>query len=143
MKSVRGSAVAVVGGQWGDEGKGKIVDLISPNFDLVARYQGGHNAGHTVKFGDKQFRVTKVRDLYFPEEHISWRYPELARRFDTSDVEEIFCLDEVSEAPLAVGKKLGKGEGKQCRGQKANDQPGQPGKERLCRKAAKPAPYGA
>ena len=60
MKSVRGSAVAVVGGQWGDEGKGKIVDLISPSFDLVARYQGGHNAGHTVKFGDKHFALRLV-----------------------------------------------------------------------------------
>jgi adenylosuccinate synthase len=60
VKHVRGSAVAVVGGQWGDEGKGKIVDLISPNFDLVARYQGGHNAGHTVKFGDKHFALRLV-----------------------------------------------------------------------------------
>lgn len=60
MRDVRGSAVAVVGGQWGDEGKGKIVDLISPNFDLVARYQGGHNAGHTVKFGDKHFALRLV-----------------------------------------------------------------------------------
>ena len=60
MRNVRGSAVAVVGGQWGDEGKGKIVDLLSPNFDLVARYQGGHNAGHTVKFGDKHFALRLV-----------------------------------------------------------------------------------
>src|SRR5512133_2500701 len=40
--------VAVIGAQWGDEGKGKIVDLLTPNFSVVARYQGGHNAGHTV-----------------------------------------------------------------------------------------------
>jgi len=40
--------VVVLGTQWGDEGKGKIVDLITPSFDVVARYQGGHNAGHTV-----------------------------------------------------------------------------------------------
>jgi adenylosuccinate synthase len=60
VRDVRGSAVAIVGGQWGDEGKGKIVDLISPNFDLVARYQGGHNAGHTVKFGDKHFALRLV-----------------------------------------------------------------------------------
>ena len=39
---------AVIGGQWGDEGKGKIVDLLSKNVDVVARYQGGANAGHTV-----------------------------------------------------------------------------------------------
>ncbi|MBS1226401.1 MAG: adenylosuccinate synthetase, partial [Candidatus Aminicenantes bacterium] len=38
----------VLGTQWGDEGKGKIVDLLTPAFDVVARYQGGHNAGHTV-----------------------------------------------------------------------------------------------
>src|SRR6266487_2021748 len=40
--------VAILGAQWGDEGKGKIVDLLAPHFSLVARYQGGHNAGHTV-----------------------------------------------------------------------------------------------
>jgi len=41
--------------QWGDEGKGKIVDLFSDRFDIVARYQGGHNAGHTVFIGLKKF----------------------------------------------------------------------------------------
>jgi adenylosuccinate synthase len=40
--------LAVLGAQWGDEGKGKIVDLLTPYFSIVARYQGGHNAGHTV-----------------------------------------------------------------------------------------------
>jgi len=44
----------VLGTQWGDEGKGKIVDILAPSFDMVARYQGGHNAGHTVYVdGDK------------------------------------------------------------------------------------------
>ncbi len=60
MKRIKGFAVAVVGGQWGDEGKGKVVDLISPSFELVARYQGGHNAGHTVKFGEKHFALRLV-----------------------------------------------------------------------------------
>jgi adenylosuccinate synthase len=46
--------------QWGDEGKGKIVDLICPAFDLVARFQGGHNAGHTVKFGDRHFALRLI-----------------------------------------------------------------------------------
>src|SRR5574341_198315 len=40
----------VVGAQWGDEGKGKIIDLLTERADVVARYQGGHNAGHTVVF---------------------------------------------------------------------------------------------
>jgi adenylosuccinate synthase len=47
--------VIILGSQWGDEGKGKIVDLFSERFDIVARYQGGHNAGHTVCVGDKKF----------------------------------------------------------------------------------------
>ncbi|HZT34076.1 MAG TPA: adenylosuccinate synthase [Bryobacteraceae bacterium] len=47
--------VIILGAQWGDEGKGKIVDLFSERFDIVARYQGGHNAGHTVKIGDRKF----------------------------------------------------------------------------------------
>jgi len=45
----------IVGAQWGDEGKGKIVDMLSENADIVARYQGGANAGHTVCIGDTQF----------------------------------------------------------------------------------------
>ncbi len=49
------SNLIVLGAQWGDEGKGKIVDLISEKFDAVARYQGGHNAGHTVFIGERKF----------------------------------------------------------------------------------------
>lgn len=49
------SNLVVLGAQWGDEGKGKIVDLFSENFDIVARYQGGHNAGHTVRVGERKF----------------------------------------------------------------------------------------
>lgn len=45
----------VIGAQWGDEGKGKVVDLLAPDVDLVARYQGGANAGHTIKWGDETF----------------------------------------------------------------------------------------
>jgi adenylosuccinate synthase len=45
----------LVGSQWGDEGKGKIVDLLSKNYDIVTRYQGGANAGHTVVIGNKQY----------------------------------------------------------------------------------------
>ena len=47
--------LAILGAQWGDEGKGKIVDLITPNFSIVARYQGGHNAGHTVYVDGTKF----------------------------------------------------------------------------------------
>ncbi len=47
--------IAVIGAQWGDEGKGKVVDLLTPGASVVARYQGGHNAGHTVRVGETEF----------------------------------------------------------------------------------------
>ncbi|HYA31288.1 MAG TPA: adenylosuccinate synthase [Thermodesulfovibrionales bacterium] len=49
------SAVVIVGAQWGDEGKGKVVDVLTEKADVVARYQGGHNAGHTVVINDEKF----------------------------------------------------------------------------------------
>jgi adenylosuccinate synthase len=55
-----GKNLAIVGTQWGDEGKGKIVDLLCESFDVVARFQGGHNAGHTVKFGSSHFTLKLI-----------------------------------------------------------------------------------
>lgn len=47
--------IIVVGAQWGDEGKGKVIDLLTPDYEYVVRYQGGNNAGHTVVVGDEKF----------------------------------------------------------------------------------------
>ena len=47
--------IILVGAQWGDEGKGKIIDILSADADLIVRYQGGNNAGHTVVVGKKEF----------------------------------------------------------------------------------------
>ena len=52
---MRAKTAVVLGAQWGDEGKGKIVDVLSERFSAVARYAGGHNAGHTVIIGDDKF----------------------------------------------------------------------------------------
>ena len=52
--------VVVVGAQWGDEGKGKIVDVLAERADLVVRYQGGANAGHTVVKGDDHFVLHQI-----------------------------------------------------------------------------------
>ena len=49
--------LVVVGTQWGDEGKGKITDMLSKQADVVARYQGGNNAGHTVVVDDKTYKL--------------------------------------------------------------------------------------
>jgi len=57
----------VIGSQWGDEGKGKIVDLLAPDVDIVARYQGGANAGHTIAWGDQQFVLHLIPSGIFQE----------------------------------------------------------------------------
>ena len=49
--------VAVIGAQWGDEGKGKIVDWLSESAEVVVRFQGGHNAGHTLVIGNETYRL--------------------------------------------------------------------------------------
>jgi adenylosuccinate synthase len=56
----KGKAAVIVGAQWGDEGKGKIVDVLSEGFPVVARYAGGHNAGHTVIINGKRFVLQLV-----------------------------------------------------------------------------------
>ena len=56
----RGRTAVIVGAQWGDEGKGKIVDVLSRTFSIVARYAGGHNAGHTVIINGKKFILQLV-----------------------------------------------------------------------------------
>jgi adenylosuccinate synthase len=54
------TATVVIGAQWGDEGKGKITDILSESADLVVRYQGGNNAGHTIVVGDERFALTLI-----------------------------------------------------------------------------------
>jgi len=54
------STVVVVGTQWGDEGKGKITDYLADGADVVARYQGGNNAGHTILIGNKKYKLTMI-----------------------------------------------------------------------------------
>ena len=50
----------LLGLQWGDEGKGKVVDVLTPGYDLVTRFQGGPNAGHTLEFEGKKFVLRSI-----------------------------------------------------------------------------------
>ncbi len=62
------SSVVVVGTQWGDEGKGKITDFLSQNAEVVARYQGGNNAGHTIKFDEVTYKLHLIPSgIFFGE----------------------------------------------------------------------------
>lgn len=65
------SSIVVVGTQWGDEGKGKITDFLSENAEVVARYQGGDNAGHTIKFDGKTFKLHLIPSGIFASDKLS------------------------------------------------------------------------
>lgn len=59
------SSVVVVGTQWGDEGKGKITDFLSENAEVIARYQGGDNAGHTIVIEDTKYKLHLIPLAFF------------------------------------------------------------------------------
>lgn len=65
------STIVVVGSQWGDEGKGKITDFLAEKADVIARYQGGNNAGHTIKFDGKTYKLQLIPSGIFNEEKLS------------------------------------------------------------------------
>lgn len=64
------STVVVVGTQWGDEGKGKITDFLAESAEVVARYQGGNNAGHTILIDEKKYKLTMVPSGIFYENKV-------------------------------------------------------------------------
>ena len=61
----------LLGLQWGDEGKGKIVDVLTSNYDIVARFQGGPNAGHTLVFNNKKYVLHTIPSGIFHENKIN------------------------------------------------------------------------
>ncbi|MBI5463854.1 MAG: polysaccharide deacetylase family protein [Ignavibacteriales bacterium] len=62
-----------------------------------------------ISFAQSQLRVFRIRDRFFPEEQIVWKFPELVPKFELDNIERTFCVDEITEAPLLVGTKFGKG----------------------------------
>ncbi len=61
----------IVGTQWGDEGKGKIVDVLSPAYDIIARFQGGPNAGHTLEIGKIKHILHNIPSGIFHKDKIN------------------------------------------------------------------------
>jgi len=94
--------IAVLGAQWGDEGKGKIVDLLTPNFSIVARYQGGHNAGHTVYANGRKF-VLRLLPSGILHEGITC----VIGNGVVVDPQALFAeIDEVASAGITIGDRL-------------------------------------
>ena len=84
-------ATIVVGTQWGDEGKGKLTDLLAKEMSLVVRYQGGHNAGHTIVVGDESFALQLLPSGVLYDHIVPVIRPEILSLGPVSEV-----LNEVS-----------------------------------------------
>jgi adenylosuccinate synthase len=94
--------IAVLGAQWGDEGKGKIVDLLTPNFSIVARYQGGHNAGHTVYANGRKF-VLRLLPSGILHDGIAC----VIGNGVVVDPQALFAeIDEIAKAGIEIGNRL-------------------------------------
>ena len=94
--------IAVLGAQWGDEGKGKIVDLLTPHFSIVCRYQGGHNAGHTVYANGRKF-VLRLLPSGILHEGITC----VIGNGVVVDPHALFAeIDEVTAAGVTIGDRL-------------------------------------
>ncbi|MBA3640107.1 MAG: adenylosuccinate synthase [Acidobacteriota bacterium] len=94
--------IAVLGAQWGDEGKGKIVDLLTPNFEIVARYQGGHNAGHTVYANGRKFVLRLL-----PSGILHAGVTCVIGNGVVIDPQALFAeIDEVAAAGIEIGDRL-------------------------------------
>ena len=72
------SNIVILGAQWGDESKGKLTDVFAGDADVVARYQGGDNAGHTIVLGDKTFILHLIPSGILRPEHRQ-RYRQRSR----------------------------------------------------------------
>ena len=119
---------AVIGLQWGDEGKGKIVDYLSEDFDLVVRYQGGNNAGHTVIVDDTTYKLNLIpsgvirgknfylgQGVFLDPDHFYNEYDQIKKIknpkiFLSSNISLILeyhkQLDKINELILKMKKKL-------------------------------------
>ncbi len=121
---------AVIGLQWGDEGKGKIVDFLSEDFDLVVRYQGGNNAGHTVIVDDTTYQLNLIpsgvirgkicflgQGVVLDPNHFSNEYDQIKKKINnpeiylSSNISLILDyhkqLDKINESILNNEKKIG------------------------------------
>ena len=121
---------AVIGLQWGDEGKGKIVDYLSEDFDLVVRYQGGNNAGHTVIVDDTTYKLNLIpsgvirgkicflgQGVVLDPNHFSNEYDQIKKKINnpkiylSSNISLILDyhkqLDKMNESILNTEKKIG------------------------------------
>ena len=91
---------AIIGLQWGDEGKGKIVDFLADKFDSIVRFQGGHNAGHTIKVGDKTYKLSLL-----PSGIIRGKFSVIGSGVVVDPVALFAEIDKISAAGIEISTK--------------------------------------
>lgn len=108
----------LLGLQWGDEGKGKVVDVLTPRYDVVARFQGGPNAGHTLEFEGKKYVLRSIPSGIFQNNNVNIigggvvldpvLFAEEARALEQSgvDLKKILCISKKAHLILPTHRKL-------------------------------------
>jgi uncharacterized protein YdaL len=87
----------------------RITNFVESGGNLITDAKNDLITNFGVTFSTARLKISRVRDRRFPDERIRWRDFELLTKFDAGEVEEVFCVDEMTEAPLVIGKKWGEG----------------------------------
>ncbi|MDD8018670.1 MAG: DUF2334 domain-containing protein [Bacteroidota bacterium] len=92
-----------------EEDYATLTKFVSDGGDIVTDTKNELAKELGISYTSSRVRVNSIRDKYFPEEHISWRYAELVTKFEPDQIDEVFCYDDVTEIPMVIGKKYGNG----------------------------------
>jgi uncharacterized protein YdaL len=92
-----------------DVGFDRLTQFVESGGNLITDARNDLVENFGITFGDARLKVIRAHDLLFPEERMRWRLSEVAYKFDSEDVDEVYCADDVTGAPLVIGKKWGKG----------------------------------
>ena len=86
-----------------------IINFVKSGGNLITDANNELASEMGIKFSNLKIKVGKVRDKYFPEESITWYFPELVNKIQNNDIDEIFCYDELTQTPMAIGRQADKG----------------------------------
>jgi hypothetical protein len=92
-----------------DEGYAAITNYVAAGGNIILDSKTDLAKELGIEYASTRINVRRIRDKLFPEEQIVWRYSELVNKFDTDNLDKVFCTDEVTEAPMVIGKHYGKG----------------------------------
>ncbi|MFH0989507.1 MAG: DUF2334 domain-containing protein [bacterium] len=86
-----------------------LADYVKRGGNMITDTKSSLTDHFGIKFSETKIRIRRIRDRFFPEEAIAWRYAELVNKIEIDDPDEILCSDEVTQMPMVIGKHVGKG----------------------------------